>query len=236
MTINEYCQEYLKACDQPWPEIKKAQAKLVEKLNKGEKIQLIFNENDPNEKKRTNLTMSIKEMTFINCTIDWNYPGSEVFSAPVKDSVNGQLYASGEFSYEEINFKNLFFKFKDGLIIEAHSEENNEELKALLNRDPANRFLGEFAFGTNPGVIKHLKEKLLEEKQAGKIHFAIGECYKDKFDAEGLPVNVNNGNHGGDQAIHWDIVTEAKVILDGEVIQENGRFLDTDLEILNPKG
>jgi aminopeptidase len=242
LTIQEYCREYLKACDQPWAEIKKAQAKLIEKLNKGEKLQIIVNENDPDEKKRTNLTMSLKEMTFINCTIDWNYPGSEVFSAPVLDSVNGHLFAPGEFLYEGTIFKNLYFDFKDGEIIEAYAEENNEKLQLLLDRDSVNRFIGEIALGTNPGITRSFKEELLGEKRIGSFHITPGEPYEDEFDADGLPVKVNNGNKGGSQAIHWDIVVSmypeyggGKVILDEEIIQENGRFLDTELAILNPK-
>jgi len=231
---------FFEACNQPWREIKVAQAKLVEKLNKGRRLKFIANQNDPDESKRTYLTMSIEEMTFINSTIDRNYPGSEVYSAPVLESVIGQLYAPGKYLYEGKLMENIYLKVKEGKIIEAYAEKGNGELQEILAQGERARYFGEVALGTNPGLTRRFFDEMLNEKVAGSFHLAIGFCHEDTED-EGIPVNVNNGNTKEKTPVHWDLTVlmhpnfgGGRVILDGEVIQENGKFLAPELEILNP--
>jgi len=241
LELGEFFSQFLEACNQPWEEIKTAQAKLVKMLNRGETLEFIVNEKDEDKKKRTRLEMSIKGMTFINTTVIQNYPGSEVFSAPILNSVNGQLYAPGEYLYENKLMENIFLKIKEGKIIEAFAEKGNDYLQEILNQGEGARYFGEVAFGTNPGLTRRFFDTLLNEKGAGGFHLAIGFCSEEKV-YEGTPVNVNNGNTKDKTPVHWDLTLlmhpqfgGGKVILDGEVIQENGKFLDPELAILNPK-
>lgn len=235
----EYLEEVLKACDRPWEEVKLVQQKLVDKLNAGKNLTLIANEDAEDPKKRTHLTMSIDGMTFCNSTDGINNPGSEVFSAPVMDSVNGQLFAQGRHIYDGHAMRDVYLRFENGKVVEAHATEDNEGLQQVLSQGVGARFMGEVALGTNPELSgPSYTNGLLNEKIAGSFHVAIGKCYEYKVH-EGVPVNVNNGNTSDRTTNHWDIAVSmkknGKVIVDGEVIQQDGRFLDEDLAILNPR-
>ena len=99
MKYEDYVKLFFKSCNQPWDKIAKAQDKLSRILNQAKTLELLANPNDKDKKKRTDLKMSIQGMSFSNSTIDKNYPGAEVFSAPVKNSVQGQVFAQGMYSY-----------------------------------------------------------------------------------------------------------------------------------------
>lgn len=192
---------------------------------------------DPDFGKRTHLEMSIEGMTFYNSTIGANFPGSEVFSAPVKTSVNGQLFGGGPYIYGGHVMKDVFMRFVNGRIVEAEAGFGNEGLQEILSQGVGARFLGEIAFGTNPALRRRgdYTNGLLNEKRAGTVHVAVGSCYKNR-EYKGKLVNVDNGNH--DTGVHWDLTISMQnngfIILDGEVISRNGRFLDKRLAILNP--
>lgn len=240
LSAGEYFRVVMEACNQPWKEIAQAQTRLISRLDAGKRLELSANPLDPDPRKRTRVSMSIEGMTFCNSTIDLNYPGSEVFSAPVKDSVNGQIYAPGEYLYGSKLMKNIFLKIENGRITEASADEGDEGLQEILNTSEATRYFGEIALGTNPGLSRRLFNALLNEKVGGSFHMAIGHCYEfDSYAAK--PVRVNNGNTEDKTPVHWDLTIlmhpsagGGSVVLDGETIQENGRFLDPDLTILNP--
>ena len=183
--------------------------------------------------------MSIEGMTFCNSTDGINVPGSEVFSAPVMDSVNGQLFAQGKHIYDGHLMRDVYLRFEHGKVVEAHAAEDNEGLQQILSQGIGARFMGEVALGTNPELSgPSYTNGLLNEKIAGSFHVAIGKCYEYKI-YEGIPVNVNNGNISDRTTNHWDIAVSmkrnGKVVVDGEVIQQDGKFLDQDLTILNPR-
>lgn len=249
LSHKEYFRQVMEACSQPWGEIKKAQAKLKERLDRGSLLELHANEDDPDKMKQTHVTMSIEGMTFCNSTIDRNYPGSEVFSAPVLHSVNGQIYAEGEYLEDGHLMKNIFLRIENGRIVEAHAEEGNEGLQAILDRDDkepgfGSRFFGEVALGTNPGLTKRFFNPLLNEKVGGSFHMAVGRCYSHTEYA-GDQVHVNNGNTEDKTSLHWDLTIlmhrkadgfgGGRVVVDGDMIQQDGKFIDPALEILNPK-
>jgi len=244
LSQEEYTRMYFEACNQPWERIKEAQVILKDKLDKGKELKLIANEGDEDERKRTHLTMSIEDMTFGNSTIDRNYPGSEVFSAPVLESVNGQIYAEGEYLYDGHLMKDVYLRIEDGKIIEARAEEGNDGLQAILKQGEGARYFGEIGFGTNPGLTRRFFNDLLNEKVGGSFHMAIGQCY-EYTEYAGEPVNVNNGNTKDRTPVHWDLTIlmhrneddsgGGKIILDGEMIQEDGIFYDPRLAILNPQ-
>lgn len=243
LSLPEYQKVYFEACNQPWGAIKIAQSKLKDRLDKAKTITLIANEDDDDPAKRTHLRMSIEDMTFINSTIEKNYPGSEVYSAPVIDSVEGQVYAAGEYIYDGHLMKNIYFRFEKGQIIEAIAEEGNEGLQEILSQGKGAKYLGEVALGTNPGLRRRFFNDLLNEKVGGSFHIAIGHCYEFK-EADGQPVNVNNGNLEGEPPDrtpnHWDLTIlmhkGGRIVLnDEEIIQENGIFLDPELAVLNPQ-
>jgi len=143
-----------------------------------------------------------------------NMPDGEVFMAPIKDSINGYI----RFEYPAIRggkeVTGIELKFKDGKVVESNASKNQDFLKQMLNVDEGSSYVGEFGIGCNAAVKKFTKELLFDEKMGGTIHLALGKSYKE------------NGETN-DSAIHWDIVKDmsnAKMIVDGKVIQENGKW------------
>lgn len=242
VSYDDYFRMFIEACDQPWDEIKAAQEILVNQLDQGKTLELFANEKDEDPERRTHVSMSIENMTFCNSTVDRNYPGSEVFSAPVMESVNGQIFAEGEYVESGHLMKNIHFKIKDGRIMEdSYAEEGNEGFQDILRSGEGARYFGEVALGTNPGLTKRFFNALLNEKVGGSFHMAVGHCYEfDEYN--GKKVKVNNGNTLKRTPIHWDVTIPmhsqyggGKMVLGGETIQENGKFIDQRLSVLNPK-
>lgn len=236
-----YFAEVMEGCDQPWEQIKAAQTILKEKLDRGTRLEFFANENDPDPNRRTHVSMSIEEMTFCNSTVDFNYPGSEVFSAPVRDSVNGQIFAAGAYEYAGSVMEDMLFIIEDGKIVEARARVGDDKLQEILSMGEGARYFGEVAMGTNGGLTRRYFNPLLKEKVGGSFHMAIGHCY-DMASYGGDEVRVNNGNTEDKTPVHWDVTIlmhenqgGGKVVLDGEVIQENGIFVDPALAILNPQ-
>jgi aminopeptidase len=233
LSFDEYFDSFICSCNQPWEKIKKAQSFLAGMLNKGKKLELFARD--------THVAMSIDGMTFCNSTIKCNYPGSEVFSAPVRDSVNGEIFAPGEYLYDGHLMSDLHIFIHNGRISEkSYAKINDKAFQEILNSSPNSRYFGEIAFGTNPGLSKRFFNGLLNEKVAGSFHMAIGECHTETKDEDGKKINLNNANKN--TPVHWDITIlmhsqsgGGKVVLDGKVISKNGLFLSPELSILNPK-
>ncbi|MBN8549550.1 MAG: aminopeptidase [Deltaproteobacteria bacterium] len=245
MPFERYFDIYAKACNQNWPLIRERQQILVERLNCADTITLRANMGDPDLRRRTEVRMSIRGMTFVNSTVDQNFPGSETFSAPVLDSVEGQIFAPGVHVYHGLRMQDLYLRIEKGVIVEARAEVGDELLQEILSRGVGARRFGEVALGTNPGLLDRVVNTLLAEKRAKSFHMAIGHCYEyDRY--MGIPVNVNNGNGKKFTSVHWDIVVPmdeevggGEVLVDEgtaseELIQRNGLFQRPELCVLNP--
>ena len=230
----KYLRLFFEACNQPWAAIEKAQAKLIEKLDKGKELKMIT-------KDGTDLTIGIDGFTFLNSGSDTNIPGSEIFSAPEKDKITGTLVSKGNFRLPGSPIiKNITLKFVKGEITEAYAEDGQEALRKIIATDNGSKFIGEVAFGTNPHLRQHLVNTSLVEKIGGSFHLALGGCIELPPEGyKGQNPNIDNGNRS---AIHWDITTllkEGEVQLDGKVIQKNGIWVDEngdpdpDLAVLN---
>lgn len=236
-----YVDEVLPAFDQPWKRIHEAQALLIAKLDAGKTLRLIANPNDPDPGRHTDVSMSIEGMTFCNSTVARNYPGSEVYSAPQLHSVEGRIFGAGNYMYHGHGMmRDISLEIEKGKIVRALAAEGNETLQEILDTDQGSRYFGEVALGTNPGLTRRFFSSFLSEKVSGSFHMAIGRCYADPA-YMGKPVSTNNGNTGDITKIHWDftVMMQAKygggrVLLDDEVIQEDGIFLDPALSVLNP--
>jgi len=177
----------------------------------------------------TELTFSIKGLPAIACDGKLNIPDGEVFTAPVRDSVNGTLQYNTPTLYNGIRFENVRLQFKNGRIVEATSS-NTAALNRILDSDEGARYVGEFALGCNPYVTQPMLDILFDEKIAGSFHFTPGAAYEDE---------VDNGNRS---QIHWDMVCRqdpnnggGEIWFDGELIRKDGRFVPADLVGLNPE-
>lgn len=226
---DNYVDLFFRMCDVDWDKIDVAHRILIKKLDAGKTLRITNNDG-------TDVTMDITGFTFCNSRVAKNVPGSEVFSAPRMDSVNGKIVAKGRFipktSRELI--ENITLEIKDGRIVEAFADVGNEHLQDMINTDEGSRYFGEIGIGTNPVLKQHITNSLMVEKIGGSFHMAIGRAYT-YTDYLGTPVHLDNGNRSN---IHVDITTmlygkEGRMILDDEIIMDHGKFTDPDLSYLN---
>ncbi len=207
MSLTEYENFVYNACLQDWRRIGNRLDKINSVFEKGKSVHLIGEGVD--------LKLSIKGK---NCKADngeENMPGGEVFMAPVRESLNGWI----KFDYPRIvsgkQISGVFLKFENGKVVEYDAEKGKEFLGELLKTDENASYVGELGIGCNPRVNRYTNDLLFDEKIDGTIHLALGMAYRD------------NGG-GNDSAIHIDIVKsmkKAKIILDGKIVQENGKWL-----------
>ena len=174
----------------------------------------------------TDLNFSIKGIPAVICGGDRNIPDGEVFTAPVKDSVEGQLTFNAPSIYQGTAFDGIQLSFKRGKIVEASSNET-EKLNKILDSDTGARYIGEFSLGFNPRVFQPMRDILFDEKIAGSFHFTPGQAYEE----------ADNGNRS---QVHWDMVSiqrpdygGGEIYFDGKLIRKNGEFLPKQLRSLN---
>ena len=212
---------YFNVCTLDYARMSKAMQPLKKRMEKTDAVRLL----GPVD---TDLSFSIKGIPAICCDGRVNIPDGEVFTAPVRDSVNGLIRFNCPTIYRGVTHTDVRLVFKAGKIVEASSSDT-KHLNSILDTDPGARYVGEFAIGFNPHCNKPMKDILFDEKIAGSIHFTPGACYDE----------ASNGNQS---AIHWDLVMRqtpevggGEVWFDGKLIRKNGLFVAKDLLGLNPK-
>ena len=178
----------------------------------------------------TDLSFSIDGIKSIMCFGEVNIPDGEVYTAPVKNSINGVIQFNTDTVYDGEYFSNIRLEFKDGKIVKGTSVANNEKFQKMLNFDEGSRYMGEFALGVNPFVTKPIMDILFDEKICGSLHLAIGNSYEDE---------TNNGNVS---SIHWDLVLiqrpewgGGEIWFDDVLIRKDGKFVLKELQGLNPE-
>jgi aminopeptidase len=176
----------------------------------------------------TDLRFSIKGISAIICGGDRNIPDGEVFSCPVKNSVQGHVTFNAPSIYQSTAFDNIRLEFRDGKIVDATSNQT-QKLNAVLDSDPGARYIGEFSLGCNPYIMQPMRDILFDEKIAGSFHFTPGQAYQE----------ADNGNRS---QVHWDMVSiqrkdygGGEIYFDGQLVRRDGEFLPTQLRSLNWK-
>lgn len=224
---NDYIKLFFEMCDQPWDRVTRAQAWLIEHLNAGKTLRMTNSDG-------TDIGMSIDGFTFCNSVIAKNVPGSEVFSAPVKTSLNGKIVAKGRFEHNGQIIEDLTLVFKSGRLADFDAAQGRDAFAEIISVDDGARYAGEIGIGTNPHLKQHVANGLLVEKIGGSFHIALGAAYT-YTQYGGIPVTVNNGN---ESALHWDITTmlygkNGRIYLDSAIIMDNGLWLAPELDVLN---
>jgi aminopeptidase len=190
-----------------WNNVREEQDKIVEALNGHDKVEV----RGPN----CDLTLSIKDRIFKNACGKNNMPDGEVFTGPVEDSVNGWIRFSYPSTYRGNEVEGVKLQFRDGRVVEASADRNEEFVKKMLDTDEGARYVGEFAVGTNYGVDRTTKNILFDEKIGGSMHMALGAGYPE----------TGNTNQS---AIHWDLISDMRdggeIVVDGEVVYKDGKF------------
>ena len=221
MSTDEFEDFYFKVCNLDYSKMDKAMDNLVSLMNKTDKVKIIG--------EGTNLEFSIKNIPAIKCAGIMNIPDGEVFTAPVRDSINGVLsYNTPSLYSDGFTYENIKLEFKNGKIVNA-SANDNERINKIFNTDEGARYIGEFAIGVNPYITKPMKDTLFDEKIMGSFHFTPGACYDE----------APNGNKS---TIHWDLVCiqtkeygGGEMYFDDVLIRKDGVFVIDELKCLNPE-
>ena len=176
----------------------------------------------------TDLTFSKKGIATIPCAGEANIPDGEIFTCPIKDSVNGTIQYNCETLYRGTIFNNIKLTFKDGKIIEATAGSDTAKLNEILDADEGARYIGEWSLAFNPHILKPMKDILFDEKIAGSFHLTPGQAYEE----------ADNGNRS---QVHWDMVCiqrpeygGGEIYFDDVLIRKDGLFTLPELAALNP--
>jgi aminopeptidase len=174
----------------------------------------------------TDLHFSIKGIPAIICGGDRNIPDGEVFTAPVKDSVEGHVTFNAPTIYQGTGFDGIRLEFRRGKIVNATGNET-DKLNRILDSDAGARYIGEFSLAFNPYILRPMRDILFDEKIAGSFHFTPGQAYEE----------ADNGNRS---QVHWDMVNiqrpeygGGEILFDGEPVRRDGDFLPKPLRSLN---
>ena len=170
----------------------------------------------------TDLTFSIKGIPPVKCDGHRNIPDGEVYTAPVRNSINGVIAYNTPSLEEGTVFENIRFEFKNGKIVKATNSVDQKKMDRLLDTDAGARYVGEFAIGVNPMVKEPMKDTLFDEKIDGSIHLTPGQCYDE----------APNGNQS---AIHWDLVLIQRKDYGGGEIWFDDRLIRKDGEFVIPE-
>ncbi|MBM3902767.1 MAG: aminopeptidase [Verrucomicrobia bacterium] len=210
---------YFDVCTMDYRKMAKAMEPLTRRMQKADQVHL--------RSPGTDLRFSIKGIGAKPCEGTRNIPDGEVFSCPVKNSVNGTIQFNTPTIYAGTKFENIRLEFSQGRIVKA-TGSNEKRLNEILDTDAGARYIGEFSLGFNPYIKNPMCDILFDEKIAGSLHFTPGQAYED----------CDNGNRS---AVHWDMVLiqrpewgGGEVWFDGELIRKDGLFLPKDLRALNP--
>lgn len=211
---------YFRVCNLDYNRMAAAMEPLVELMNHTDKVRLA----GPG----TDLTFSIKEIPAIPCAGRMNIPDGEVYTAPVRNSVNGTLCYNTPSVFQGFTYENICLTFENGKIVKALANDT-ERINKVFDMDEGARYVGEFAIGVNPYILKPMKDILFDEKIMGSIHFTPGNCYEE----------APNGNAS---SLHWDLVWiqrpeygGGEIWFDDVLVRKDGRFVLPELLCLNPE-
>ncbi len=211
---------FFDVCTADYASMAEAMKPLVELMENTDMVRIVGPDTD--------LRFSIAGIPVIPCAGEMNIPDGEVFTAPVKDSIEGHIHYNSKTLFRGTVFEDVRLTFEKGRIAEAMANRT-DELNAILDSDDGARYVGEFAIGVNPLIKEPMLDTLFDEKISGSIHLTPGNAYEDEAD---------NGNRS---TIHWDIVLlqdaahgGGEVYFDDVLVRRDGLFVPAELQALNP--
>lgn len=211
---------YFDVCTLDYARMSAAMQPLVELMEASDRVRLVA--------PGTDLSFSIRDVPAVPCDGRRNVPDGEVYTAPVRDSVEGTIRFNAPTIYQGVAHRDVELTFAAGRIVAATSSRP-DHLREVLDSDEGARSVGEFALGLHPGITEPMGDILFDEKIAGSIHLAVGNAYREAW----------NGN---ESQIHWDLVLMmdpahggGEVWFDDRLVREDGRFVLPELAGLNPE-
>ena len=222
MSTEAFEDYYFDVCNIDYPRLSKALRPLVARMEQARSVQI--------QGPDTDLRFSIEGIPVVPCHGLRNIPDGEVFTAPVKDSIEGQVRFNVPTIYQGHSFDGILLRFERGRIVEADCQGGDRDrLNRILDSDDGSRYTGEWSIGCNPRVIQPMRDILFDEKIAGSFHLTPGNAYE----------SADNGNRS---KVHWDLVQIQRpeygggiIAFDGEPIRIDGRFVPEDLRALDPE-
>lgn len=221
MSTDAFEDFYFQVCTLDYARMARAVAPLKELMDRTDQVHL--------KGPGLDLRFSIKGIGAVPCTGKRNVPDGECFSAPVRDSMNGEITYNTVSLYQGTEFKNVRYVVKDGKIVEATAGDQTAALNQILDTDEGARYFGEFAIGFNPHILHPMKDTLFDEKIGGSFHLTPGNAYPPP------------GGNGNKSAVHWDKVViqrpeygGGEIWFDGVLIRKDGLFVIDELLELNP--
>ena len=215
MSLDEYTEFLINSCylncEDPVAKLKELdikQTKWAEYLNNVKQIRITG--------EKTDITFNVEGRRWISCSGKNNYPDGEVFTSPVEDGINGEIYFDFPQNYRGNEAHGVHLWIENGLIVKAEAEKGEEFLLAMLDMDEGSKGIGEIAIGTNDEIQEVTGNILFDEKIGGSIHMAVGASYPE----------TGGKNVSG---LHWDLIKNmkngGKIYADGILIYENGKML-----------
>ncbi len=212
---------YRVCCDVDWAKAEKAMIPAKAFMEKTDKVHI--------KGPGTDLQFSIKGIPAVPCGGHMNIPDLEIFTSPVRTSVNGKISYNAPSTYRGFTFENVVLDFKDGKIVNATSNDT-KRINEIFDTDEGARYVGEFALGFHPFVMNPMDDILFDEKICGSFHFTPGQAYEKEAD---------NGNRS---QIHWDLVCMQRpengggeIWMDGVLIRKDGKFVHEAFLAMNPE-
>jgi aminopeptidase len=215
--FEDFC---LAVCSLDYARMDRAMDPLVELMAKTDRVRVTA--------PGTDVAFSIKGIPILKAAGTNNIPDGEVYTAPVRDSVNGTVQFNTPSLEDGTTYERVRLTLKDGRIVDADANEP-VRINRMLDTDEGARYLGEFALGLNPLITRPMKDTLFDEKICGSLHLTPGRAYED----------ADNGNRS---SVHWDLVLiqtpewgGGEIYFDDVLVRKDGRFVLCALEGLNPE-
>ncbi len=213
---------YFDVCNLDYPRLAKALVPLVRRMEAAKEVRITA--------PGTDLRFSIEGIPVVACSGEMNIPDGEVFTAPVRDSVEGTVQFNTPTVYQGNSFDGIRLTFKGGRIIDMGCQNGDlKKLHRILESDEGSSFVGEWSMGCNPRILHPMRDILFDEKIAGSFHLTPGNAYDE----------ADNGNRS---KVHWDLVQIQRpdygggtIAFDGVPIRVDGRFIPEDLQVLDPE-
>ncbi|WP_254545323.1 aminopeptidase [Halomarina pelagica] len=200
------------AVNRDWAAQREFQEQLVEILDPAAAVRVVSGEG-------TDLSMSVDGMRAGSDDATRNLPGGEVFTAPVPDSVEGEVTFDLPVRRHGREVRDARLVFEGGEVVDHTAGRNEDVLTSVLDTDEGARRLGELGIGTNRGIDRFTGTLLFDEKMGDTVHLALGNAVEEC---------VPDGREFNASATHVDMLVDvsedSRIEVDGEVVQRDGTF------------
>jgi aminopeptidase len=210
MATEDFADFLFGAVVRDWDTEKQRMQRLLDRFDAADEVRLVGAETD--------LRLSLRGRRGSVDAGEANLPGGEFYFAPNEHETEGVisfLEFPSEYGGRDVSGARLVFE--GGRVVDARADSGEDVLRTALDADEGARRVGELGIGCNPGITRYMRNTLFDEKIDGTVHIAVGAAYQD----------VGGTNQS---TVHWDLVKDmrlpgARIELDGEVVQQEGRWL-----------